>query len=279
MTKRSLALCAVLAAAIVALAAVPAYATIIELGATKTPLLAPACPPNTSPQNCAIILTRVTALETIRDGIAYPTTVKKAGRIVAFTVGLSALSASRTTRLNDIKFLDHQYGGTTQLAITVLAPVGAKKLRQWKVAATSTIFHVQPYLGEVVQLPLQTTLPVQRGDVVALDDADVGAGALDRPPHEAVRVPPEPHGQLHPSRGQLAGPADGRGERALLVRLPRYPGRIHRHRGHGACVSEGVRARAAARARPAELAGARVLLAERRRSEPRAAAGSTAAGP
>jgi hypothetical protein len=168
MTKRSLALCAVLAAAIVALAAVPAYATIIELGATKTPLLAPACPPNTSPQNCAIILTRVTALETIRDGIAYPTTVKKAGRIVAFTVGLSALSASRTTRLNDIKFLDHQYGGTTQLAVTVLAPAGAKKLRQWKVVASSTIFHVQPYLGEVVQLPLQTSLPVQRGDVVAL---------------------------------------------------------------------------------------------------------------
>jgi hypothetical protein len=168
MKKRSLALGAVLAAAAVALAAVPAYGAIIELGATKTPLLAPACPPKTTPQQCVIILTRVTALETIRDGLAYPTTVKKAGRIVAFTVGLSALSASRTTRLTDIKFLDHQYGGTTQLAITVLAPSGAKKLRQWKVVAESPLFHVQPYLGEVVQLPLTSTLPVRRGDVIAL---------------------------------------------------------------------------------------------------------------
>lgn len=168
MKKRSFALGAVLAAATVALAAVPAYAAIIELGATKTPLVAPACPPNSTPVQCTIILTQATALETIRDGITYPTTVKKAGRIVAFTVGLSSLSNNRSTRLSDIKFLDHQHGGTTQLAITVLAPVGAKKLRQWKVVAESPLFHVQPYLGEVVQLPLQTTIPVQRGDVIGL---------------------------------------------------------------------------------------------------------------
>lgn len=168
MKKRSLALGAVLAAAAVALAAAPAYAAIIELGATKTPVASPSCPPNTKPAQCTIILTRATALETIRDSITYPTTAKKSGRIVAFTVGLSSLSSNRSTRLTDIKFLDHQYGGTTQLAITVLAPVGAKKLRQWKVVAQSPLFHVQPYLGEVVQLPLTTTLPVQRGDAIGL---------------------------------------------------------------------------------------------------------------
>ena len=78
----------------------------------------------------------------------------------------------------------------------MLAPVGAKKLRQWKVVAESPLFHVQPYLGEVVQLPLTTTLPVQRGDAIGADDADMGAGALDRPLDEAVRLPPEPQGQL-----------------------------------------------------------------------------------
>ncbi len=168
MNKRFFALGAVLAAATVALAAVPAYATIIELGATKTPLSAPVCPPHSAPAQCTIILAWSTGLETIRDGVDYPTTVKRAGRIVAVTVGLASLSSNRATRLSDIKFLDHEYGGTTQLAVTVLAPVGAKKLRQWKVVAESTIFHVQPYLGEVVQLPLSTTLPVQRGEVVAL---------------------------------------------------------------------------------------------------------------
>ncbi len=166
--KRSLALGAVLTAGAVAVPAGAASAAIIELGATKTPLAAPACPPNVAPAQCTIILTRVTALETLRDGVAYPTTVKHAGRIVAFTVGLSSLSNSRATRLSDIKFLDHQYGGTTRVAVTVMKPSGAKRLRQWKVVAESPIFHVQPYLGEVVQLPLPTTLPVARGDVVAL---------------------------------------------------------------------------------------------------------------
>ncbi len=166
--KRSLALGAVVAAGTVAVPASIASAAIIELGATKTPLAAPVCPPNVAPAQCTIILTRVTALETIRDGTTYPTIAKKAGRIVAFTVGLSALSSTRATRLSDIKFLDHQYGGTTRLALTVLRPFGAKGLRQWRVVAESTIFHVQPYLGEVVQLPLETSLPVARGDAVAL---------------------------------------------------------------------------------------------------------------
>jgi hypothetical protein len=166
--KRFLAVGAALLTGLVALPAGPASASILELGATKTALVAPTCPPNVAPAQCTIILTRATALETIRDGVDYPTTVKKAGRIVGFSVGLSALSSDRSTRLSDIKFLDHQYGGTTQLALTVLKPVGKKKLREWKVVGESTIFHVQPYLGEVIQLPLTTSLPVTRGDTIAL---------------------------------------------------------------------------------------------------------------
>src|SRR5690242_18474260 len=74
-----------------------ASAQIIELGATSTPLAAPSCPPGVTAANCRIVLTQVTALETIRDGVAYPTTVKKAGSIVAFTLGLSRLAANRAT--------------------------------------------------------------------------------------------------------------------------------------------------------------------------------------
>lgn len=166
--KRFLAVGAALLTGIVALPTGVASAAIRELGATKTALVAPTCPPNVPPAQCTIILTRATALETIRDGVDYPTTVKKAGRIVALTVGLSALSNDRSTRLSDIKFLDHQYGGTTQLGLTVLQPVGKKKNRKWKVVGESEIFHVQPYLGEVVQLPLSNTLAVKRGDTIAL---------------------------------------------------------------------------------------------------------------
>jgi hypothetical protein len=145
-----------------------ASAAVVELGTTTSPLVAPSCPAGVAPANCTIILTRSTALETLRDGVAYPHTVKQAGRIVAFTVGLSRLSSNRTTAHNDIHLLDSAYGGTTRIAITVLRPVGAKRLRHWKVIAESPAFHVQPYLGQVVQFPLTSSLAVAPGDVVAL---------------------------------------------------------------------------------------------------------------
>jgi hypothetical protein len=166
---KRLCLLAVAAAALGVLSA-PAVASaqIIELGATSTPLVAPSCPAGVAPANCKIVLTQVTALETIRDGVAYPTTVKKAGSIVAFTLGLSRLAANRATAKSDIHFLDETYGGTTRAAITVLRPKGAKKLRQWTVVGESPVFHLQPYLGQVVQFTLPAPLAVKPGDAVGL---------------------------------------------------------------------------------------------------------------
>jgi hypothetical protein len=160
-------------AAAVAFAAVAfpavAYAAYTELGATKSPLVAPSCPPTLPAAQCTIILTRVTALETLRDGATYPTTVRQAGRITSFTVGLSNLSSNKSTRKSFIHYLDATYGGTTRIAITVLRPGGGKKTDfSWTVVAESPIYHVEPYLGSVVQIPLETTLEVKPGDVIAL---------------------------------------------------------------------------------------------------------------
>lgn len=151
-------------------AAWPAFALAqeIELGATHSPLVAPVCPPGISSSQCTIILTRVTAIETLRDGLAYPTKVTKAGRIVAFTVGLSELSTNKATRQTYIHYLDETYGGTTRVAITVLKPAGKKGQWRWAVVAASPIYHVQPYLGSVVQIPLDTSLEVQPGEVIGL---------------------------------------------------------------------------------------------------------------
>jgi hypothetical protein len=160
-----------LAAVLLALGAVApaaAQAATIELGTTKSALVAPVCPPNVSSAQCTIVLTRVTALETLRDGIAYPTKVTKAGRIVAFTVGLSKLSNSKSTQKTYIHFLDQTYGGTAQLAVTVLKPVGKHSDFRWQVIGTSNFFHVIPYLGSVVQLPLESSIEVKPGYVVAL---------------------------------------------------------------------------------------------------------------
>jgi len=159
-TAGAVALCGLLPAA--------ADATITELGATTTPLIAPVCPKGVPASQCTIILTRATALETIRDNIAYPSKVKQGGRIAAFTVGLSALSSNATTAASDVKFLDKTYGGDAQVGLTVLKPVGKKASWTWQVVAQSPLVDVQPYLGQVVQFPLTTTIPVVRGEAIAL---------------------------------------------------------------------------------------------------------------
>jgi hypothetical protein len=145
-----------------------AAATITELGATTSPLVAPACPKGVAPSQCTIILTRATALETIRDDVAYPSTVKQAGRLVAFTVGLSSLSTNATTASNDVKFLDKTYGGDAQVELTVLKRVGKKTAWTWQVVASGPLVDVQTFLGQVAQFPLTTSIPVVRGEVIAL---------------------------------------------------------------------------------------------------------------
>jgi hypothetical protein len=146
-----------------------ASAKVIELGATASPLVAPICPASVKPQNCTIVLTQVTALETIRDGITYPTTVSRSGKIVAFTVGLSRLDSNRARAKADIHFLDTTYGGVPQVAITVLRRRGKASQRSWTVTAEqSPPQHVIPYLGQVVQFPLAKALSVSPGDAIAL---------------------------------------------------------------------------------------------------------------
>jgi hypothetical protein len=144
---------------VTALAPVSAFADVIEIGATTTPLAAPSCPTGVSKAQCTIILTETTAISTLSDSVFYPTTVKHAGRIVAYTVGLARLTKADITGLNT------RYGGTAQMAITVLRP---GKKRFYTVTQEAPLQHVEPWFGHVVQFPLTTSLQVNVGDVVAL---------------------------------------------------------------------------------------------------------------
>ena len=164
-----------LTAAVAALLALPAVASakVVELGQTTSPIVAPSCPTGVSPSQCFIILTRTTAVQSVSDGAAYPTTVRQDGFVVAFTVGLSRLSSSATTEKNYLHILDTAYGGTPQLALTVLRP---GKNHKYTVAAQSATFHLIPFLGSVLSEPLSlppsftqlTALPVKKGDVIGL---------------------------------------------------------------------------------------------------------------
>ncbi len=166
--KRFSLLSAAVTGVLLALVPASASAAIIELGATKTPIVAPTCPKGAAGASCTIILTQVSAVQTIRDSVTYPTTIKKAGYLVAWTIGLSRLSSNAKSARTAIHFLDTTYGGTTQAGISVLKPVGNKSLRRWQVVAQSPVLHLQPWLGYVVQFPLSTPLAVKPGEVVGL---------------------------------------------------------------------------------------------------------------
>ena len=157
-------------AATLGLAIVPAIAVaaLVELGdQTSTKLVAPTCPSGVKPSQCTIILTRDTALATIRDGVSYPTMVHHAGRIVSFSVGLSNLSTSSSTRKKDINFLNQTYGGDAQVVLTVLKRVG-RKGQHWQAVANSGVWHVVQDLGSVAQIPLLNSIQVTPGEVIAL---------------------------------------------------------------------------------------------------------------
>jgi hypothetical protein len=173
MTKRIPIAIAALTAAFALLIPAAASAQIVELGKTTTPIAAPSCPAGVSPAQCFIILTRTTAVQSVSDGVLNPTKVKKAGWIVAFTVGLSKLSTNPKTETSFLHTLNAAYGGPPQVALTVLKPGPSNR---YTVAAQSGIFHVTPFLGQVLQEPLSlppsfstfTALPVVPGEVVGL---------------------------------------------------------------------------------------------------------------
>jgi hypothetical protein len=151
----------------------PASAAVVQIGQTKSPIAAPACPKGTSTSSCKIVLERTTAIQTKSDGVSRPTVIKQDGWIVAFTVGLSRLSSNAKTVHRLLHGLDTAYGGTPQLALTVLKP-GPKGV--YTVRAQSGSYHLIPFLGRVLTEPLSlppkfsafTALPVKKGDVVAL---------------------------------------------------------------------------------------------------------------
>ena len=172
MMKRFSLLSAGLIVTALALGPGPAAAKLVELGRTS-PIAAPACPKGVAAANCNIVLTRTTALQSISDGVGYPTKVKQNGWLVSFTVGLSQLSSRASTDRNLLHGLDQRFGGTPQLIISVLRP-GPRN--QFSVVAQSATFHLIPFLGQVLQQPLSlppsftqfTALPVKAGDVIAL---------------------------------------------------------------------------------------------------------------
>jgi hypothetical protein len=130
----------------------PASARIIEVGASETPAT-PTCP--ASP---CLAVSRTTGYQAKVVDSRTTYVVPADGRIVAWTISLGSPDASQ------IEFFQDNYGEASA-GITILRR--GKRLYH-RVMASSPVMELGTYFGQSVQFPLDRSLPVKKGYVVAL---------------------------------------------------------------------------------------------------------------
>ncbi len=148
---KSLALGATTLVALLA-GATSASAEIIQIGAVE-PGVTPSCP---SP---CIAISRTTGYQAqvgTSRGIFY---APANGRIVAWTIALGAPSEAQQ------RFFTRGFGGTSRARITVLR---REKKVGGRIVAQSPDVDLTPYFGSTVQFPLEQSLKVAKGNLVAL---------------------------------------------------------------------------------------------------------------
>jgi hypothetical protein len=135
-----------------------APATLTEVGVIgpTSPETVPSCP--ASP---CLAVSRTTGFQVKVATVNQPLSVPRNGTIVAWTITLGKPNATQ------IKFFDTNEGGASEAGIAILAPQPKPNLT-YKLVAQSPLVKLQPYFGEAAQFPLETTIPVKKGDVVAL---------------------------------------------------------------------------------------------------------------
>jgi len=158
MTRRRVTL-ALLAATAFALALpTAAPATLTELGVlgATTPATVPSCPGNP-----CLAVSRTTGFQVKVGTVHNPLSAPREGRIVAWTITLAKPTAAQT------KYFEANEGGAAEAAIAVLAPQPKPQL-SYKLVAQGPLEKLTPYFGKTVQFPLETTLAVKKGYVVAI---------------------------------------------------------------------------------------------------------------
>jgi len=135
-----------------------APATIAEVGVipTTTPPTAPSCP--ASP---CLAVSRTTGFQV---KVATNTTLMdapKAGSVVAWTITLGKPNATQ------VKFFNANEGGPAEAGIAVLRAEKKPNLTYRLIASSPTV-KLEKYFGKTVQFPLETTIKVRKGDIIAL---------------------------------------------------------------------------------------------------------------
>jgi hypothetical protein len=135
-----------------------APATLAEVGVippTTSPETVPSCP--ASP---CLAVSRTTGFQLKVAKNTTLMTVPRSGSIVAWTVMLGKPNATQ------IKFFNANEGGAAEAGIAILR--AQKPKLTWKLIASSPPVKLQPYFGKTAQFPLERTIAVKKGDVVAM---------------------------------------------------------------------------------------------------------------
>jgi hypothetical protein len=139
--------------AVLAAAAPPASAAIVEVG------LSPTDPTPSCPAKPCFAVSRTTGYQAKVGEQRALYTVPQDGRIVAWTISLAKPDEEQQS------FFEEQFGGAASAGITVLRT--GRKLYA-RTVATSPIQRLEPYFGSKAQFPLETSIEVKKGWVVAL---------------------------------------------------------------------------------------------------------------
>jgi hypothetical protein len=145
-----------LALALVLPATAPATLTEVGIIPATTPATVASCP--ASP---CLAVSRTTAFQ-VKVGTQHnPLSTPRSGSVVAWTIMLGKPNATQ------IKFFNTNEGGPAEAGLAILRAVPKQRLT-YKLIAQSPPVKLEPYFGKTVEFPLETTIPIKKGDVVAL---------------------------------------------------------------------------------------------------------------
>ncbi len=151
---------AILGGTALALLALPAIApaTLSEVGiiGATTPETVPSCP--ASP---CLAVSRTTGFQVKVGSATNILSVPRTGTIVAWTISLGKPNATQ------VKFFNANEGGPSIAGIAVLRAQKKPNLT-YKLISQGPLVKLEPYFGKTAQFPLETTLQVKKGDVIAL---------------------------------------------------------------------------------------------------------------
>jgi hypothetical protein len=140
--------------------AVPAAApaTLAEVGVIPptTPATVASCPATP-----CLAVSRTTGFQVKIGANHNPLASIRSGTIVAWTIMLGKPNATQ------IKFFNANEGGPSEAGIAILRAQPKPNLT-FKLIAQSPMVKLEPYFGKTAEFPLETTIPIKKGDIVAL---------------------------------------------------------------------------------------------------------------